>query len=157
MALRRSLAQRIGWFDERFGAGAVFQGAEDTDYLYRAHRAGVAIEYVPDMIVYHQHGRKWREQITRLNHAYDFGNGAFYAKHMRRDPRVLRYGWWDLKACLLELAGRIQVDPVWCFTYRAKVASNTLGMARFMISTLLAPGDRTSRRDRVGTKAAANR
>ena len=58
MAMRRAVVERVGMFDERFGAGTRLGGSEDTDYTLRAYRAHIAIEYVPDMAVFHYHGRK---------------------------------------------------------------------------------------------------
>jgi GT2 family glycosyltransferase len=53
-------------FDERFGAGTNIPAGEDTDYIYRAYLADVTIEYVPDMAVFHHHGRKSVTQAINL-------------------------------------------------------------------------------------------
>ena len=95
MAMRRDVIARIGAFDPAFGAGAAFKAAEDTEYVYRAHRAGIDIEYVPDCLVYHHHGRRHQDDIARLARTYAEGNGALYAKYAR-DPQLLRHLYWDL-------------------------------------------------------------
>jgi len=58
MAMQRIVFDKLGPFDERFGAGAVFKSGEDTDYVLRAYFAGIPVEYVPDMVVYHFHAEE---------------------------------------------------------------------------------------------------
>src|SRR4051812_34331559 len=58
MIIPKEVFTRIGLFDERFGAGAPFKAGEESDLIYRADRAGIPIEYVPDLIVQHFHGRR---------------------------------------------------------------------------------------------------
>ncbi len=65
MVMRRSLIERLGPFDWRFSTDEVPAG-EDVDYVFRAYIQNVLIEYVPDMIVVHFHGRKTAEQASRL-------------------------------------------------------------------------------------------
>ena len=76
------LAQKIGNFDENLYT------AEDTDWAYRAMRAGIPVLYAPDVIVNHHH---WRDssQTTVNYQAYAIGLGAFYGKH-------LRHGDWSM-------------------------------------------------------------
>ena len=50
---------------------------EDTDYIFRAYEAGVAIEYVPDLVVFHHHGRKTAAEARKLWQNYMVGSGAF--------------------------------------------------------------------------------
>ena len=138
MALRRDVIDRIGLFDPGFGAGAPFKAAEDTEYVYRAHRAGIRIEYVPDCLVYHHHGRRQQEDILRLSRIYAEGNGALYAKYLR-DSRLLRHLYWDMKGCVRELFGGAPMDRSLGFTYRSNVAGCLTGMARYARSALGAP------------------
>jgi GT2 family glycosyltransferase len=130
MAMSRDVVERIGVFDPDFGAGAQFRSAEDTEYIYRAHRAGLRVEYVPDCIVYHHHGRRSRAEILGLARGYAVGNGALYAKYIR-DRRLLRYLYWDLKGCLREACGGASMDASLGLTFRANVAGCLSGMARY--------------------------
>ncbi len=82
MALRRSVLDRIGLFDERFGAGSRFKSSEDTDMVYRIYRAGCEVVYDPSFLVSHNHGRRSLPEIRRLHRGYRIGRGAFYAKHL---------------------------------------------------------------------------
>lgn len=57
LAIGRPVIDRIGWFDVRFGAGTPLKSAEDTEFIYRAFRAGLPVLYKPDLVVWHDHGR----------------------------------------------------------------------------------------------------
>lgn len=53
MTMRRALAEKLGPFDERFGPGSIIRAGGDSDYLYYAYLAYIALAYVPDMTVLH--------------------------------------------------------------------------------------------------------
>ena len=135
MAMTRATFDRIGTFDERFGAGAPCEAGEDTDYLYRAYLAGIAVEYAPSLVVTHHHGRRNHADIARLNGIYARGNGALYLKHARH-WHLLRNFVWDLKGSARELFGGAPIDPAFGFTYRANVLGCLQGMGRFAALTL---------------------
>lgn len=98
MAIPRSVVQRVGGFDETLGAGAPFHSAEDWDYLYRALRQGFALQYCPDVVVFHNHGRRTAADRARLRRGYAIGAGALYWKHWNiGDWRGLKnFYWWGL-------------------------------------------------------------
>ena len=130
MAMSRATFDHVGPFDERFGAGAPCEAGEDTDYLYRAHLAGIAVEYTPSLVVAHFHGRRSRAEIMKLNSVYARGNGALYLKHARH-WQLFRNFVWDLKGSARELVGGAPIDAVFGFTYRANVIGCLQGMVRF--------------------------
>jgi GT2 family glycosyltransferase len=82
MAFARPVFDEIGIFDTDFGAGSRFASTEDFDFLYRVHKKGLKIIYSPDVLVYHNHGRRTDEQIKSLMHGYAVGRGAFYCKYI---------------------------------------------------------------------------
>jgi glycosyltransferase involved in cell wall biosynthesis len=129
MVIPRAVTRTIGYFDERFGAGARFRAAEETDYIYRAYRAGIAVEYVPDMVVRHFHGRRTHEEIRKLSVSYFLGNGALYAKHF--SATFAHHSWAHARMALNELFGGQLLDPTLGITYRRLVAYTLLGMARY--------------------------
>lgn len=90
LAFTADVLRLTGCFDERFGAGAPFVSAEDTDFLFRAAGLGVAVRYDPLMVVDHHHGRRNIDDETRLLAGYSFGDGALYAKYLVSDRRALR-------------------------------------------------------------------
>ena len=90
MALRRSLVEAVGDFDERLGGGAPFKTAEDNELAFRLLEAGFRIRYVPEAVVYHRAWRTWGDYYP-LSWSYGYGQGAYYAKHLSlRDRYTLR-------------------------------------------------------------------
>ena len=90
MTLRRELLQTVGFFDEQFGPGTLLPAAEDTDFIVRAYLASVAVEYVPDMTVYHHHGRRSQSDGKRLMRGYMVGTGALCTKYLFKNPSLCR-------------------------------------------------------------------
>jgi glycosyltransferase involved in cell wall biosynthesis len=132
MAMSRSAQERIGFFDERFGAGALFPAAEDSEYVHRAYVAHVPVYYCPELLVYHFHGRRDVKEIYKLHKKYTVADGGMFAKHCMN---------WRMVSCLLgnmyrsvrELFGGKHLDPIFGFTYRSAVAGNLQGIARYIL------------------------
>jgi glycosyltransferase involved in cell wall biosynthesis len=109
MTLRRSAIERVGLFDTLMGPGTPVASGDDTDYLYRAIRAGLTIMYVPEVVVYHDHGRSSEQEMARTRRAYVVSRGAFYSKYaIRRDRVATKWAYWELR-CLLRDALRFAV------------------------------------------------
>jgi GT2 family glycosyltransferase len=79
MAFRRTVLERIGGFDERFGSRFP---CEDIDAVASALWAGIPGIYDPRPVVYHHHGRRTQREATELMRRYDAGRGAYYAKYV---------------------------------------------------------------------------
>jgi GT2 family glycosyltransferase len=92
--MHRAVADFVGLFDERFGAGTRPKAAEDTDFLYRAYRLGFRIEYKADIVVYHHHGRRNIEETNKLLRGYCFANGALNLKHR---THLLCFTYYDAR------------------------------------------------------------
>ena len=104
MACRRRLFDEIGAFDIRFGAGARIPSAEDWDFLHRSRRAGAKIVFAPDVLVFHDHGRRTDADVDSVNRGYAIGRWAFYAKHAAAfDVEVARLAAHDLRWLLDDL------------------------------------------------------
>jgi glycosyltransferase involved in cell wall biosynthesis len=153
MTMHRDVAARIGPFDERFGAGGALRSAEDTDYLVRAVLAGMAVEYVPDMTIFHHHGRRDREAIDRLHRDYHFGNGALCLKHLCRAPWLLRHFYWGARAALRELAGGPRFDGELSLSHWPIVLMNLAGAAKFAFLVLARRPPRKARSAQQTTEA----
>ena len=96
MAFRADWLRQLGRFDTDIGPGSPIGVAEDLDMLYRAVRTGGQIEYVPGLLVQHNHGRRSPDQLRAVYAGYYAGRGAFYAKYiLRRDALVLRWAYWE--------------------------------------------------------------
>ena len=103
-ALRRSILDRVGPFDEALGGGGPLRSSQDFDFAYRVYRAGYAILLVPDVKVDH-YGSRTGDQWPGTMKAYGVGDGAFYSKHIRcGDPLAM-----ILFAKVLLTAGAIYV------------------------------------------------
>jgi glycosyltransferase involved in cell wall biosynthesis len=136
MTMRRDVAARIGPFDERFGAGGPLRSAEDTGYLVRAMLLGIPVEYVPDMTIFHHHGRRDRKSIDKLHRDYSLGNGALCLKHIRHAPWLLRHFYWAVRAAFRELAGGPAFDRELDLSHWPVVLMNLLGAAKFAVLLL---------------------
>jgi GT2 family glycosyltransferase len=103
MVINRQVFERIGLFDERFGAGTTLRAGEEVEYFYRAFLNGVPVIYVPDMIVFHFHGRKTLEAVRRQLVNYAIGTGAMAAKHVSTGTLLSKHVYWDLRKALREM------------------------------------------------------
>jgi glycosyltransferase involved in cell wall biosynthesis len=98
LAVRRTLIETVGLFDEDLGTGTRFGSAGDSDFFYRAWKAGEKLLYVPSLSVQHDHQRHSEEDRLKLAKVYLVGRGAFYAKHvLRRDGTAARGIYWELR------------------------------------------------------------
>jgi GT2 family glycosyltransferase len=89
IAFRRGVFDDVGHFDPVFGAGTKIAAAEDWDFLYRAYKKGLRIRYYPDVVVYHDHGRKTDAEVNASHRGYESGQGAFYCKHILLGDRII--------------------------------------------------------------------
>jgi glycosyltransferase involved in cell wall biosynthesis len=140
MVFPRGLVDRVGQFDPRFGAGAAFRSGEDTDYIHRAFNAGIRVEYVPELVVKHFHGRRKIEDIHRLHAGYAFGNGALYAKYLF-DKRSNMRGMlrWDIRQAFREAIGGQPMSKEMGLTYRRQLRDNITGMLAYWRSVRQKP------------------
>lgn len=143
MTMTREVAIKVGRFDERFGVGGPLRSAEDTDYLVRAFLLGIPVEYVPDMTVFHHHGRGLRREVDALHRNYSFGNGGLYLKHIRHAPWLLRHFYWAMKSACRELVGGPPFDPELRLSHWPIVFMNLLGAAQYVRLSLTKPSRRS--------------
>ena len=136
MTMRRALVDRLGFFDERFGAGGPFHGGEEVDYVYRAYLSGILVEYVPDLLVLHFHGRNTLEAARKLVCNYNIGDGALYAKFIFKANRLARPLWWDIKRIIPELLGGPYFLTELNISHRTRVASVLRGMIGFYVLSI---------------------
>lgn len=101
MAFRRRAFERVGLFDLRLGPGTPGMASDDVDFLYRCLKGGLRVEYRPDAVVFHAHGRRAPDQVEALERAYRMSRGAFYCKHVLRGDRdILKRSWWEVSGYL---------------------------------------------------------
>jgi glycosyltransferase involved in cell wall biosynthesis len=104
MAIRRDVLKMVGEFDIALGPASRNDAAEDVDIIYRASCLGVRVEYVPDVLIYHNHGRRTELDLQVLKRKYLRGRGAFYAKHiLKGDAKILKLAYWEFRSVVLSL------------------------------------------------------
>ena len=108
LAVRREVFQRLGYFDERLGAGASSY-SEDSELLYRILADGGECRYRPDAVVRHDHRAEMRE-LERQVHDYVRGHvSALFVQFARsRDRGNLRRAFVTMPAHFLR---RLPVRP----------------------------------------------
>lgn len=131
MAVSRAVFQSVGLFDEEFGPGAAFRAAEDTEFVYRAFKKGIPVLYVPDIVVYHHHGRRAHAEISELYNLYQFGNGALHAKYGLGDRLLLRNLYWNLRGCVKEAFG-VKFDEPMGLSHREIVFPQIRGFWNYL-------------------------
>jgi glycosyltransferase involved in cell wall biosynthesis len=132
MTMRRALVERLGPFDEDFGPGSLIGAGEDTDYIYRAYLAGATLEYVPDMTVFHHHGRKTADDGKELFRSYMIAAGALYARYLFKNRDLCRPFYWDCKNAIREIiTGTNTFLPDIAFSNRDSVTCSVRGATRY--------------------------
>lgn len=132
MSAPKALLEAVGPFDERFGVGAPFRAAEDTDYLYRIHMAGFGVEYAPDLVIRHHHGRRSVGELRRVIDYYNEGEGAIYAKYLFGPRAFFRQLRWDVRDALAETLMRRPIRDVFGVGKLTKLRSNAVGFWRYL-------------------------
>jgi GT2 family glycosyltransferase len=93
MAMRRSVLEQVGAFDEALDAGTPTCSGGDNEMFSRILTAGYRIVYDPGALSWHRHRRTWPE-LRRTLYGYRVGLYAVWARQLyrERDVRILRQG-----------------------------------------------------------------
>jgi cellulose synthase/poly-beta-1,6-N-acetylglucosamine synthase-like glycosyltransferase len=86
MAFRKSIFEKVGYFDELLGAGAAGCG-DDSEMWYRILAHGYTIRYNPRAVVYHEH----RQEMAGLKHQlfyYMRGHAAALLIQQAQQPQA---------------------------------------------------------------------
>lgn len=108
MALRRSVLDSIGPFDEALDAGTPTFSGGDTDMFSRILARGYKIIYDPFALSRHRHKRTW-EELRRTLFGYGVGVYSFWTGHLLRG-----------ELGILKIAGN------WLFKYQLKAVACSL-------------------------------
>jgi GT2 family glycosyltransferase len=87
-AIRRSLFDDLGGFDESLGTGTPTGGGEDLAFCARALSAGKSVRYEPSAISFHAHRRTYPE-LARQVRAWGSGLVAMLTSLVWSDPRQI--------------------------------------------------------------------
>jgi glycosyltransferase involved in cell wall biosynthesis len=144
MALRRTIWQDLGGFDELMGAGSRFRAGEDTDFTIRALIAGHKVHECPVAVVTHFGFRRWDEAGGTIA-GYMIGLGAAHAK-------MLRLGGLHAWQPVAELAWRwLAARPVADLNHLPPRFARLIGFVQGVWKGLLSPLD--CRTGHFGTSA----
>lgn len=121
MALRRSVLQQVGCFDEALDAGTPTCSGGDHEMFGSILAAGYRIVYDPVALNWHRHRRTWKE-LRHTLYGYGVGAYSYFTRHLlfHRELSVLQIiaGWfWHdqlpmLVRSLLRRPGCIPLDLV---------------------------------------------
>jgi starch synthase len=105
LSVSRSVAMRLGGFDDALDTGPPLPGGGDIDLMHRVLRSGWALVYEPAAVVFHRH-RRDGDGLRRQYDSWGRSVMAFATKTYRRDPagrvklrRLLR---WFLRTQIRE-------------------------------------------------------
>jgi len=118
MVFHRRVIDKIGLFDTALGPGTPLV-SEDIDYAARATWAGFTGAHIPELIVYHHHGKKAGKDTEKVWEGYYCGRGAYYIKFILMGRFPYLKNWYllskdskstfkkEVKGALKYLAARI--------------------------------------------------
>lgn len=110
MALRQSVIDTIGPFDEALDCGTPTRSGGDHDMFSRILQRGYRLVYEPQAISWHRHRRTWKELRNTL-YGYGVGVYARLAKQLllEGEPGVLAIAWsWFRRKQLPEILRSIR-------------------------------------------------
>ena len=127
MALRKSILESIGPFDEALDAGTPTCSGGDTELFFRILSSGYRIVYDPAALNWHRHKRTW-SKVTRYIYGYKVGEFAIHARNFifEREMEAPLFAWRSIdnhmhsfkkpiKIFISELLG-VLVGP-WAYLY----------------------------------------
>lgn len=105
MAFRKGVFDAVRGFDSLLGPGSTCRAAEDLDLVYRSYKMNLKIAYSPEVVVFHNHGRKTGFDENMTSFTYALGKGALYGKFMLRwDFQIVRIAFKDFYSLTKTLA-----------------------------------------------------
>jgi glycosyltransferase involved in cell wall biosynthesis len=127
MMMRRALLERVGPWDER-------SPGDEVDLIYRCYIVGITIEYAPEIVLYHHHGRKTAADGYKALRFYMMEMGAHYAKYGPRDRDLCRPLLWDLRNAAKEIVrGTNTFLPQIGFSHKHRLFYNAVGAMKYWL------------------------
>ncbi|MBD2075736.1 glycosyltransferase [Phormidium sp. FACHB-592] len=121
MAVRRSLLELVGSFDEHLDAGTPTCSGGDHEMFARILMTGYQIVYDPTALSWHRHRRTW-EELRRALYGYGVGVYAYWTRILlvERDPSMfpIALAWFHqdqlpyLVGALFKRPGSIPLDLI---------------------------------------------
>lgn len=89
-AVKAEVFNKLGRFDENFGAGSYWGSSEETDLCWKAFFSGVDMEYFPQLVVYHV--PPFHESVRKgflKAFKYGIGKGALVYKWLFKKKKII--------------------------------------------------------------------
>jgi GT2 family glycosyltransferase len=97
MAIRRSVLEEIGFFDESLDCGTPTRSGGDQEFFYRVLAHGHRIVYDPSALVWHRHRRDWTDLRSTI-FGYGVGVFAWWTRALMRERELSLFrmapGWF---------------------------------------------------------------
>jgi GT2 family glycosyltransferase len=152
LSFRRAALEAVGLYDDLFGPGSTVGSGDDADIVYRIHRSGAKLMYLPQVLVYHDHGRRSADDTAPIYRRYCRGRGGLYCKYIARgDMAALKLCYYEVHACcarVLRALWSLQIDGA-AFQDLATLAGGALAYARAALAKCLTPRLRRVERPRT--------
>lgn len=108
MVIEKSLLQKIGWFDERFGSGKYFGASEESDLVLRLLDASYPVIYDSHFFILHPRTDPYAMDLKpwlKKHYHYGLGRGALLRKRFVQAP--LWSSAWLLYSLLLPIGASL--------------------------------------------------
>lgn len=130
IALRRSLLERIGGYDELVGPGGRFGIGDDSDFALRMLQARANWKPCPEIEVIHTHGFRPHGDGEQLKRDYQNGIGAVFGRAARRgySRPTLWYLAREARRSVLALVDRLRGRPEEWVLVRARLSGFLEGL-----------------------------
>lgn len=93
LVVHRDVFRSIGGFDPALGAGTRFR-CEDIEFVARASMNGFTGAHVPELVVYHHHGRSTgSRELKQLVRSNDIARGAYYMSMILQGYQLYLSAW----------------------------------------------------------------
>lgn len=84
LVIKKQIMDVLGYFDESFGGGAKYLGAEESDYFFRLLQKRKSIVYLPNLVFYHPLPADISaKKVFNYSHA----TSAMLVKQINNDPK----------------------------------------------------------------------
>ncbi len=101
MALRRSIFEALGPFDDALDAGTITRSGGDTEMFARILNRGLRIVYDPGALCWHRHRRTWKELRKMI---FGYGSGV--------------YACWTSQFLSERQVSMLKPSVIWLFGYQ---------------------------------------
>jgi len=136
-AIRREAFDKVGPFDERFGAGSQWVSSEETDYFFRMQYGKCRVAYAPTVTVRHPREavKIAPRELRAKGLAYGRGQGALIARHLldfANYRMIATLIWTVIKPCLRSAQYALTMRPNRALLHASVAYGKCAGFAEYI-------------------------